>query len=440
MVPKHTTGLTLDGAGNVWVADTRNHRLQKFDANGKFLGVIGTPGRGKGQFITPSWVSFEAGGAYYVAETNSAPDDLAAADIQNQRIQKFAADGTFLLEWGALGADRGQFRFPMMVAVDAMNHAYVSDYYNTRVQKFDLSASPGAPIGPVTPPGSPAPPIPAPAGSRFVNLSARLRTNDVETSRAFIAGFVVSGSAPKPVLVRAVGPGLAGFGVPGALANPRLRVFAGEQLVAQNEDWADAADLRAAGNRAGAFGLLTGSRDAALLLMLAPGAYSAHVASNGGDGVALVEVYDLDPVQPGAQLINLSTRGFVDRDDGVLVAGFVVGGDAPKRVLVRGIGSALTNFGVTGVLADPVLRVHRGNTVVAQNDNWETSELVAGGPPPAGAAEIMAAAGAAGAFALPAGSRDAALLVTLQPGAYSAIVSGAASSTGAGLVEVYEVP
>ena len=417
-------GITLDAAGNLWVADGFNHRLQKFDVNGNFLATIGTQGTGNGQFITPTWVNFDSTGAYYVAETNSDPQNAAAPDLANQRIQKFSATGAFLLKWGSYGENGGQFRLPFNIVIDATNNAYVSDYYNTRLQKFSLGA--------VTPPVVSSP-------ARFVNLSSRLRTVDGNASRAFIAGFVVSGTAPKPMLIRAVGPALNQFGVTGTLGNPMLRIFSGAQLVAENEDWTDTPAMRATGDRVGAFPLASGSRDAALVVTLAPGAYTAHVIANGGDGVALVEVYDAETNQPATQLINLSTRGFVDTGEGVLVAGFVVTGDTPKRVLVRGIGPALAGFGVTGVLSDSVLKLYSGSNVIAQNDDWGTPQTVAGGSAPASGAEIAATAAATGAFALPAGSKDAALLVTLPPGSYSAVVSGAGSATGAGLVEVYEV-
>ncbi|MEO5960088.1 MAG: immunoglobulin domain-containing protein [Opitutaceae bacterium] len=133
-------GITLDASGNLWVADGFNHRLQKFDANGGFLGVIGSFGSGNGQFITPTWVNFDSTGAYYVAETNSNPQNTAAADIQNQRIQKFTSAGVFVTKWGGYGEAGGLFRLPFNIVVGDGGFAYVSDYYNTRIQKFNLAA------------------------------------------------------------------------------------------------------------------------------------------------------------------------------------------------------------------------------------------------------------------------------------------------------------
>lgn len=433
-------GITLDAAGNLWVADAFNHRLQVFDTNGGFRRSVGTFGTGDGQFVTPVWVSFDGSGAYYVTETNSDPANRTAPDFAHQRIQKFDPAGNFLLKWGREGERGGEFRLPFQIAIDAGNNGYVSDYYNTRLQKFSL---PGGPTGPVTPPTTPptTPTTPPPTtAARFVNLSSRLHTIDGNASRAFIAGFVVSGTAPKPMLVRAVGPGLGQFGVGGTLENPRLQIFSGDRLVAESEDWTDTPTMRATCERVGAFQLTPGSRDAALITTLAPGNYSAHVVANGGSGVALVEVYDAENTQPATQLVNLSTRGFVDTGDSVLVAGFVVQGDTPKRVLVRGIGPALTGFGVSGALSDSTVKVFHGSTLVAQNDDWGTPLATPGGAAPSSGADVAAAGTATGAFNLPAGSKDAALVVLLVPGAYSAVVSGAGDGTGAGLVEVYEIP
>ena len=293
-------GIALDSSGNVWVADGRNHRLQKFDSNGRFLASIGSYGTGDGQFITPTWLSFDSTGAYYVAETNADPQNLADPYISNQRIQKFNADGTFALKWGTYGENGGQFKLPFDIVVDAAGNAYVSDYYNTRLQKFSMTGSNpgGGPTGPGT--------------SIFANVSSRLRVNP---DRPLIAGFVVSGSVPKQMLIRAVGPTLAQYGVSGTLPNPRLQIYSGSTLVSQNEDWGGSTAVSDAAARVGAFPLPAGSRDAALLVTLQPGLYSAQVGDNGGDGIALVEVYDADG-NGASKLINLSTRGMADTGDG----------------------------------------------------------------------------------------------------------------------------
>ena len=141
-------------------------------------------------------------------------------------------------------------------------------------------------------------------------------------------------------------------------------------------------------------------------------------------------------------MINISTRGFVDSGEGNLIAGFVITGDAPKRVLIRGIGASLASFGVSDTLADPVLEVFTagGTTLIARNDNWETAQAATNTTVATSTSDMLAAMKATGAFPLATGTKDAALVVTLMPGNYSAVVSGANRTTGAGLVEIYEVP
>jgi hypothetical protein len=224
--------------------------------------------------------------------------------------------------------------------------------------------------------------------------------------------------------------------VEGALTDPALELYAGPAMAAANDNWSDPAGsgsaLAAAFARSGAFGLTAGSRDAALLRPLGPGNYTAQVTAPGTvatEGIALVELYeDPDPAAAG-RLVNLSARAQVGSGDGILIAGFTLSGNVPRRVLVRGIGPALAGFGVGGVLANPVLSLFRGATRVQQNDDW-------GGDP-----TLAAAFTAAGAFALgDAGSRDAALTAVIAPGSYTVQVAGAAGGTGVALIEVYELP
>lgn len=281
------------------------------------------------------------------------------------------------------------------------------------------------------------------ASVRLINLSSRLRVVSSDANRSVIAGFVIAGDEPKRVLVRAVGPGLTELGVAGTLPNPRLQLYRGGSLIAENEDWGSQAEVAATAQRVGAFPLATGSADSALVTTLEPGSYTALVQANGGSGVVLVEVYDAAAAQALElqHLGNISTRGFVDTGEGQLIAGFVVTGNAPKKLLIRGIGPGLAQFGLNGVLADPQLKIFAadGGTPLAENNDWTTPQTLTPERPAASAAEIQAASTQTGAFALGSESRDAAVLVTLQPGAYSAVMSGVGGSTGAGLVEVYEV-
>lgn len=175
------------------------------------------------------------------------------------------------------------------------------------------------------------------------------------------------------------------------------------------------------------------SRDAAFVTRLAAAAYTARVTDAGaGSGVTLVEVFDaatrFDYAQP--RLINVSARGTAGAGDATLTAGFFVEGAGPLRVLIRAVGPTLASFGLTTPLADPRLTLLRGNATVGENDNWMERD----------AAGVTSAAGRVGAFALPANSRDAALVTTLEPGAYTAQCVGAGSGTGIALIEIYELP
>jgi subtilisin family serine protease/outer membrane protein assembly factor BamB len=272
---------------------------------------------------------------------------------------------------------------------------------------------------------------------RLTNLSVRTTagTND----QVLTVGFVLAGTPGKELLLRAIGPSLAEFGVADALADPRLQLFSGPTLLSTNDNWAsDTLPATAGGNtasamagafaRAGAFGLRADSLDAALLRTLAAGSYTAQISGATGTGIALAELYDPTP-GGGARLVNVSARAEVGTGGGILIAGFAISGNVPKRVLIRAAGPALGTFGVTGVLANPRVDLYRGATLLQGNDDW------------GGAAALTEAFAAVGAFQFPgAGSQDAALLVELAPGSYTAQVSGAGASTGVALIEIYELP
>ncbi|MBI5771403.1 MAG: arylsulfatase [Verrucomicrobia bacterium] len=283
----------------------------------------------------------------------------------------------------------------------------------------------------------PETPVPVSGTARLVNLATRAQIGGAAGTP--IAGFVISGSpstgsgpaASKRVLTRAVGPGLAAFGVTGALADPSLTLVSGATTIATNDNWlaADATTF----SSVGAFALTSGGRDAALVANLAPGAYTAVVGTGAASGLVLLETYDADATASSAALVNASTRAFVGTGESVLIPGFVISGSGTVKVLLRAAGPALASFGVTGTVADPQIALFSSTstTALATNDNWSTA---------ANAAAISAAAASAGAFAFPSGSRDAALLVELSAGNYTATVSGVGNTTGTALVEIYTVP
>jgi uncharacterized protein (DUF1800 family) len=274
---------------------------------------------------------------------------------------------------------------------------------------------------------------PAEYDQRLLSLSSR---GMVGTGAGImICGFSINAGAPKTVLIRAVGPQLAAYGVTGVLANPTLTIFDRNGAVVQsNDNWSDAgADIAALRNAFAAvyaFDLATGSNDAALLVTLPPGIYTAEVSGVGAtQGIALLEVYDLSG---SGRLVSLSTRAQVGTGDGILISGLSVSATSgPRHLLVRAIGPTLANYDVPGVLADPAFAiVDSKGTQIAANDNW--------GTPDTGGALAQAFA-QSGAFPLPAGSKDAALLVDLPSGLYSIMVHGVGGTQGIALVEVYDL-
>ncbi|HEY1791359.1 MAG TPA: Ig-like domain-containing protein [Opitutaceae bacterium] len=271
------------------------------------------------------------------------------------------------------------------------------------------------------------------------NLSTR---GSVGTAgNAMIAGFVVSGSSPKQLLIRAIGPTLSTFNISGSVQATELQVFSGSSLIASNTGWgstnANAAVVASAEMSAGAFSLPAGSADSALVGTFAPGAYTALVspAGSASPGVGLVEVWDLDPYVPFTtkKLVNVSTRGSVGTGNNVLIAGFVVNGQSPKLLLIRGAGPGLvTTGGITDALATPRLQLYNSaGQEVREDYAWQSGN---------DSAMVTSAEKASGAFTFANASADSAILIVLPPGSYTAELSGAGGSTGTGLVEVYEVP
>ncbi|MFM8337992.1 MAG: DUF1800 family protein [Opitutaceae bacterium] len=265
---------------------------------------------------------------------------------------------------------------------------------------------------------------------RLVNLSTRAQVGT--GSNVMITGFVVQDGAPKRILIRAVGARLATapFNITGALADPLLQVYNGDGvLVLANDNWST--DDLATMNSVGAFALTSGSRDAALVATLSPGAYTAQVSGVGNtSGVAILEVYD---VTGSARLMNLSTRALVGSGNTTFFSGLSVApGGGARRVLVRAAGPSLGALGVGGALSDPAIAIlDKDGRQIANgaNDNWES----------AGAAALREAFAQAGAFPFAAGSRDAALVVDLPPGNYTIQANGVGGASGAALVEVYDL-
>ena len=258
------------------------------------------------------------------------------------------------------------------------------------------------------------------------NISTRGRVGAGD--QVLIGGFIVAGpeGETKKVIVRAIGPSLSSAGVADALANPTLELHDSHGNVVRNDDWKiDAATQASQQSEIQATGIPPSSdAESALTATLAPGPYTVVVAGkDGSSGVALVEVYDLQETG-AARLANISTRGFVGAGDEAMIGGVIVLGLQPTRILVRAIGPSLNGAGVADALGDPTLALYDSNgALVDSNDDWKSAR----------AAEIEATT------IPPAHDRESAVLATLYPGNYTAVVQGKASTTGVALVEAYRL-
>lgn len=255
--------------------------------------------------------------------------------------------------------------------------------------------------------------------SALSNLSVR---TTLASGQTLTLGAVISGGS-KDILIRAAGPVLGKFGLNG-MTDPKLDLFrGGASPAASNDDWNSS--LSSTFTAVGAFAFDAGSKDAAIRESL-NGAFTVQ-AKGTGPGAILVETYDVTG-GTGRRLVNVSARNHVGTGDEILIAGFAISGTGIKRVLIRAIGPTLGAFGVDGALADPLVRVFDSrNTIVGSNENWENS--------------LSATFSQVGAFPLAAGSKDAAIVLSLPAGAsYTVQVSGADGGTGEALVEIYEVP
>lgn len=414
-------GLALDSFDNIYVADTFNHTIRKVTPAGEvstFAGTAGQSGTADGlsisaRFSGPSALAVDPSGSLYVTET------------ANHEIRLISSVGLVSTVAGSAGNDGSsdgvgtisRFNAPYGIAFGPAGNIFVSDTVNNTVRKLTRVQ-----VTPLTPT--------APSDSKMINISTR---SFVGTgSKVMIAGFIIGGTEPKQVLIRASGPALATFGMPSLLDDPVLQLYSGGTQIAQNDDWASDADrIEATAKRVSAFAWTRGSKDAALVATLPPGAYTAHVTGkNGAAGTALIEAYEADETTTTGKFVNISTRAEVRTGADIMIAGFIIGGTTPKQVLIRASGPALADFGLTGTLADPVLTVTSSQGQLAQNDDWSAGDQTA----------IDTAVAQTGAFAWKRDSKDAALVLTLPPGAYTALVRGKNETTGLALIEVYEVP
>ena len=282
-------------------------------------------------------------------------------------------------------------------------------------------------------PGTDAPPLPE---SQLTNVSTRafVQTGD----DVMIGGFIVQGTETKTVIIRALGPELIPFGIPNPLVDPTLELHNGTgALIASNDNWVttiiggiitaeQVAAIRASGYAP------TNVMESAMIVSLPPGNYTAIVRGvNNLTGIGLVEVYDLSN-STTSLLRNISTRSSVQTDQNVMIGGFIVQGTLPKRVVVRALGPELSQYGVPNTLPDPTLELHDGTgALIASNDNWGTT--IIGGIITADQVAAIRVSDYA-----PTDPRESAMIVSLPPGSYTAILHARSIIIGVALVEVYD--
>jgi hypothetical protein len=280
-------------------------------------------------------------------------------------------------------------------------------------------------------------PSAAVAETNIGNISTRSFVQIGE--HVMIGGFIVQGSGAKRVIIRAIGPELTQFGIPDALANPRLELHNRTgALIASNDDWQTTILGGVITNNQGSAIQNSGyaptaANESAIIANLQPGNYTAIVRGvNNTTGVALVEVYDLNP-GTSASLGNISTRSFVQTGEHVMIGGFIVQGSGAKRVIIRAIGPELAQFGIPDALANPRLELHnRTGALIASNDNWQSTIL--GGIITSNQVIDIQNSGHA-----PTEASESAIIADLQPGNYTAIVRGVNNTLGVALVEVYDL-
>ena len=445
------TGVTVGLNGDIYVTDNALNRVVRYDGrSGVYKGVFAT-------VFAPSDLVFGPDGDLYVASstngtvlrydgTTGASKGIFASSGSVKTVfgVAFGPDGNLYVSAsandpifrfnGTTGAFMGAFTSGRQlvnahsVVFGPDGDLYVANFTSEEVDRFDgtsgafkLAISSG--------------PLGSPSGLAFtpeakvLNISTRLAVQTGDN--VLIAGFIITGEKPRDVIMRAIGPSLAGAGLTGVLADPTLELHdSSGALIAANNNWR----VTQLG------GVITGDQQAAIkatalapsdglesaiVATLAPGTYTAVVSgTNDGTGIGLVEVYDLNQATP-SKLANLSTRGFVDTGENVMIGGFVVrpGGGTETSVILRAIGPSL-GAAVENALADPTLELHDSSgALVVANDNWKDSQQ----------AEIQATGLA------PTDDAESALVALLQPGAYTAIVRGKDDTTGVALVELYSL-
>lgn len=414
-------GLAFDRAGNLFVA------AGVFELFSDKTGLVYkfTPTGVRTTFASdlyfPFALAFDSPGNLFVADGGYDGYDFP---VLGAAVYKFTPSGLR----STVASEIDQSVIPAGLAIDSADNLFVANSDSGNILKFTPSGVRTTFAARRVGAMAFQPTSTSVSLSRLLNISTRLQVGTGDN--VLIGGFILQGTESKRVLIRAVGPSLEAAGVRGALANPTLELHDSTgTLIGQNNDWRTTQiggvitddqflEIQATGIPP------ISDAESAIIATLDPGAYTAIVAgADSTTGIGLAEVYDLGPAPAAAKLANISTRGFVQTDDNVMIGGFIVGNQT-SPVLVRGIGPSLAAAGIRHALADPMLELHDGNgALLASNDNWRSDQE----------AEIEATT------LPPNNDLESAILRTLAPGAYTVILRGISDATGVGQVEVYNL-
>ncbi len=400
-------------------------------ASSTYLGSFGLQANGTLTFSTsPTFFTAAAAGAPVITVQPIAQSVQAGASVTLSVTASGA--GTLSYQWfkdgtAIGGATSSTLSLPGVTTANAGNYSVKISNSVSSVTSTGIAVNVGAVAN----------------QGRLINLS--VLTSIAGAGDNFTFGFVVGGSGTsgnKPMLMRAAGPALTQLGVGGVLSDPVMQFYNGSTLVSQNDNWGGDSSVLATSAAVGAFPFASAtSLDAAIYVSAIPlGGDSVKVSGNGAaSGAVIAELYDATPTAQFTattpRIINVSVLKTIG--SGVTL-GFIIGGSTPLKVLIRATGPGLSAVGVnSGTAADPKLTLfNSANASLASNDDWGTPV----GTGAATAAQISAAASSVGAFAIPSGTKDAAILTTLNPGLYTAQATLSSGSNGLAIIEVYEVP